>query len=157
MTANSLCPCGSGQTYEQCCGLFISGAQFPETAEQLMRSRYTAFHNGNLPYLLETLHPSKHSEETRIQYQDSIENTQWQKLLILKTERGTPADQDGYVEFAAFYEDEIPGEIHEKSKFIRENGRWYYLLGRFLPLLKQGRNDPCLCGSGKKFKKCHGR
>lgn len=25
------------------------------------------------------------------------------------------------------------------------------------PLPKVGRNDPCPCGSGKKFKKCHGR
>lgn len=151
------CPCSSGKSYVDCCGTYISGKKNPDTAEQLMRSRYTAFHNNEIEYLRDTLHPSKQSEKADEQYKDGIENTKWLKLIILNTENGQVEDTEGMVEFAAFYKDSELGEIHESSKFVKENGRWFYLFGRFLPPMKQGRNDTCLCGSGKKFKKCHGK
>lgn len=151
------CPCGSGKEYSRCCGIYISETATPETAEQLMRSRYTAFYNGEVEYLQKTLHSSKRTEESDKQYQEGVLNTQWLKLIILETEKGEGADTEGTVEFAAFYVDEEAGEIHEKSKFIKEDGRWFYLSGHFLPFVKQQRNAECLCGSGRKFKKCHGQ
>ena len=155
--AENSCPCGSENEYNECCGIYISGAMLPDSAEKLMRSRYTAFHNGEVGYLQDTLHPSKRTEESDKQYKEGVSNTQWLKLIILETEKGLGADTEGTVEFAAFYKDEEMGEIHEKSKFVKEDGRWFYLSGHFLPFVKQQRNSDCLCGSGKKFKKCHGK
>jgi len=43
MIDNQMCPCGSQKTYESCCGNFHSGLALPETAEELMRSRYSAY------------------------------------------------------------------------------------------------------------------
>ncbi|MEZ5505160.1 MAG: YchJ family metal-binding protein [Gammaproteobacteria bacterium] len=51
---------------------------------------------------------------------------------------------------------EKEGTLHERSRFVKEDGRWFYLDGEMLPLPSPGRNDPCWCGSGQKFKKCHG-
>lgn len=151
------CPCGSGKEYKACCGIYISGEKYPKTAETLMRSRYTAFHKGELEYLQNTLHSTKKTEAMEQQYQDAIADTKWLKLVVLKTDKGEKDDTEGTVEFTAFYQDEFPGDIHEISKFVKEDGRWVYLFGRFLPSVKQQRNGACLCGSGKKFKKCHGQ
>ena len=65
--------------------------------------------------------------------------------------------EDGYVEFAAFYESNEGGQLHENSKFIYENGQWYYFDGVILESLKFSRNEPCWCGSKKKYKKCYGK
>ena len=56
------CPCGSGKTYDECCEPFIRGKAFPETAEQLMRSRYSAYTLQEIPYITDTLHPD-HRED----------------------------------------------------------------------------------------------
>jgi SEC-C motif domain protein len=61
------------------------------------------------------------------------------------------------VEFAAFYKNSKIEQLHENSKFIYENGQWYYLDGILLDPIKITRNEPCWCGSIKKYKKCHGK
>ena len=153
-----LCYCGSKKSYDACCGRFLSGAEKPETPEQLMRSRYSAFCIKNADYLVSTHHPAKRSADERQSVLESAANTKWLGMNVLKTEKKIKDSTIGYVEFIAFYRDPLSGsgQIHEKSEFIFENGRWYYVDGVMLPPVKFKRNDPCWCGRNKKFKKCHG-
>ena len=153
------CPCGNSIPYKKCCGVFIEGTQRPDTAEKLMRSRYSAYTLQNDKYLLETWHP-KTRPNTKPSDDD---NTTWTNLEILRTEGGLKNDAEGVVEFIATCD--VKGNtshIHETSNFLYEDDRWYYVdaqiqqpVRREIP--KIGRNDPCHCGSNKKFKKCCGR
>lgn len=127
-----------------------------------MRSRYSAFATQNAGYLLETLHPSKHTASTLAELQASFkaEQTQWQSLKIVSAPAASGAE--GFVEFVAFYSANTASQaatdiqqLHEHSRFVREEDRWFYIDGKHLPDIKLGRNDPCWCGSGKKLKKCH--
>lgn len=147
-----LCPCQSGLTYQDCCAPLHEQTTTAQTAEQLMRSRYAAYVMAKIDYLIETMHPSQRHPDDRAQLQRSIETTQWLGLQI----RSHQQQQDqAEVEFIAFYQDNPIGQLHERSYFVRENDRWFYIDGVFLPPVKLGRNDPCFCGSGKKFKRCH--
>ena len=149
---NTPCPCGSGQTYSQCCGLYVEGNANAPTAEALMRSRYTAFVRRNIPYILESWHPSSRPENMELE-----ESLAWQGLTVLDTAGGGPEDRDGMVEFvAAFSSHGHSQRLHERSRFFREDGQWFYVDGAEIPTTsdKTGRNDPCPCGSGRKYKKC---
>lgn len=117
-----------------------------------MRSRYSAFCLGEVDYLLGTLHPSKRQPGEREALMASIQQTQWLGLKILDHKQ---AGDRAEVEFVAFYEDAPFSQLHERSRFTREAGRWYYHDGLFLPAIKLGRNESCFCGSGKKLKHCH--
>ncbi|HCY87248.1 MAG TPA: hypothetical protein DHV36_19100 [Desulfobacteraceae bacterium] len=149
------CPCISGRPYAQCCGPYLTGDARPSTPQILMRSRYTAFVKKDADYLVATLAPVKRSaadaeNRLRRELETTMAATRWVGLTVVKA-RG---DQ---VEFAAFYlQDGKLGQLHERSNFIRENGRWYYRDGEILPPVKVSRNQPCICGSGLKFKRCHG-
>jgi len=124
------CPCGSGQLIVNCCEPIISGRKEAITAEALMRSRYTAFTQANVDYLL-----FSHSVKTRPgKERKNIElwakSVTWMGLAILNTEAGEENDETGYVEFKAlFLENGKPDQIHEKSLFSRENGKWVYVSG----------------------------
>ena len=117
------CPCLSGEQYGACCGRFLGGEADAPTAEQLMRSRYSAFVLLDAGYLLRTWHP-----ETRPAELDLDPDLQWRRLDIVSTARGGPLDTEGTVEFKAhFRHDGERGIHHEKSRFVRVNRRWYYL------------------------------
>lgn len=176
MSASEMCPCGSKTSYESCCEPIING-KLPDTPEQLMRSRYAAYVKSELDYIKRTCAP-----ETLKDYDDEgvktwSKQSKWLGLEINSTEKGGPDDKKGKVEFTAKYE--LNGKVlehHEVSDFRRdEKGRWLFVDGdshvhqegqghhhhkkqetvvRDGP--KIGRNDPCSCGSGKKFKKCCG-
>ncbi|MEW5011953.1 MAG: YchJ family protein [Cycloclasticus sp.] len=154
------CRCGSSQPFTLCCGPFLSRQDKPNSAEQLMRSRFTAFSLQNFQYLLDTLHPSKRQDDELASLQQSAQNTRWIQLTILQTESGQTGDGEGLVEFTADFEEE--GEFYqlrERSQFIFQQQQWYYTEGdnQVSPIsLKIGRNDACWCHSGKKFKTCHG-
>lgn len=157
----SACPCGNKQSYDACCGLYIEGGQKPETAEQLMRSRYTAYTRENIDYIDATHYPSGKDEFDKAQALAWAKNSEWKGLKILDKKAGGKDDQTGVVEFTVdFILNGEPNKLHERSDFKKKNGVWYYLDGkqpteqyrREAP--KVGRNDPCTCGSGKKFKKC---
>ena len=126
----NLCPCGSDQTYTDCCEPIISGKHNAETALQLMRSRYTAFSKANVDYLLRS-----HASQTRpVKDRKNIEgwakSVVWMGLSIISTESGEANDETGYVEFkATFLEKGKPDQIHERSLFQRENGKWVYVSG----------------------------
>lgn len=119
-----------------------------------MRSRYSAFVKKQGNYLIETRHPTKRSLDSLAQLQQTFANTQWTGLKVLSTEKGLAADNSGHVSFAAsFVEQDNEDTLYERSLFKKEGDQWYYVEGDF----NLGRNDPCWCGSGKKFKKCHGK
>jgi SEC-C motif domain protein len=152
---DELCPCGSGNLYLTCCQPYLTGGDHPSSPEQLMRSRYTAFCKGDVDYLLATHHPSKRQVGDRQTLTKTIAETTWLGLRVLHS--NTPATGTGSVEFVAFFQSKgTPGQLHEKSEFICQNDRWYYLQGVILGPITTGRNDACWCGSGKKYKKCHG-
>jgi len=129
MSEPDTCPCGSGGTYEACCRRFIDGDAFPETAEELMRSRYTAYTLGRGDYLRSTWHPT--TRRTDLQLDDPVT---WLGLEIKRTEAGGPRDREGVVEFVARYK--IGGRahrLHEISRFVRRAGRWVYVAGEAGP------------------------
>lgn len=165
---SELCPCGSGLAYDQCCRPYIEGEKWPETAEALVRSRYAAYGSGHFDYLVETTHPDYREGITAEQLAQSAEGVHWHRLDIVATADNVPAGENGerydVVDFYAFYElDGVLRQIGEKSFFDRKDDKLYYVDGVSLrgetyhrPEPKVGRNDPCPCGSGKKYKKCCG-
>ncbi len=153
--SKKLCPCGSKKQYYYCCGMYLSSKKNPETAEKLMRSRYTAFSRGNVDYLLATLHPDQRKFGDRQELTKNINNTQWLGLKVIDTQKGKKHDVTGYVEFEAVYQLDEPGQLHERSKFIKIDGQWFYVEGDILPGTVPKRNEPCWCGSGKKYQNCH--
>ena len=123
---NDSCPCGSKQTYEACCALIHQG-QAALTAESLMRSRYSAFVKGLVPYLLASWCPNSRPKQL-----DLRDQPLWTKLIIHAKQQGEMFDQIGLVEFSAFYQtDEGEGVLHETSQFQRNaEGQWCYLTGK---------------------------
>ena len=128
----------------------------PETAEKLMRSRYTAFMQGNLDYLIDTLHPDQRKTDDRKELALSIEQTHWLGLTIISTTKGKHKDSTGIVEFEAIYQIEEPQQLHECSQFIKDDGQWFYVDGEILPGSIPQPNALCWCGSNRKYKYCHG-
>lgn len=178
------CPCGLGRAYEDCCGRYISGAEDPPTAEALMRARFTAFARKDVDYLAKTFAPQSGAQAHAEAARKWVERARFDKLQVLSVVKGGADDQLGRVEFLATYtEDGVAWDHHEVSEFARNAaGRWCFIAGdghrhrageghhhhhghhqhdhgghtlrREGP--KVGRNDPCPCGSGKKYKKCCG-
>ncbi len=158
--ASQDCPCGSKESYETCCAPLHKGDAEAQTAEQLMRSRYTGWSLGLIEYLYATTWPKQQSGLKRDEMQDWADRTRWHGLSILDTVDGGSEDTRGEVEFKARFQ--LPPvekiqEHRERSRFIKEDGRWFFV-DPTLPVrsINIGRNDPCPCGSGKKFKKCCG-
>jgi SEC-C motif domain protein len=121
------CPCGSGAARGACCGPFLDGDAVAPTAEALMRSRYSAFVEGRLEYLLRTW-----AEETRPEVLDLDPGQRWLGLSIRATSAGRMADDVGEVEFVARSRVEGRGQrLHERSRFRRVNGQWFYVDGTF--------------------------
>ena len=157
------CPCGSQVAYETCCRPLIKGEQPALTAEQLMRARYSAFVKKELEFIFISLHPGYRSDYDEQSTRAWAESAEWQGIKIVKTIAGGPEDGEGQVEFVASYvEKGNKQEHHELSAFKKEKGVWYFTSGKTMPkpvvrvAPKIGRNDPCSCGSGRKFKKCCG-
>ncbi len=129
-----------------------------------MRSRYTAHVLGNLDYLTATLSNEQRADMEPGEDDQSFENTKWLGLEIRRTAKGSEEDETGEVEFVARYRNGMQQVAHhELSYFTREDGRWVFAGCQMNPKAptvrsqKVGRNDPCPCGSGKKFKKCCGK
>ena len=120
-TASSLCPCGSGLAFDECCGPVVRNERTADTAEELMRSRYTAYALGDVDHVFRSWHPA-----TRPDGLDQLPRTQWLGLEVLEVEDGGPGDDYGIVEFRARY---AGGALHERSRFTRRAGRWLYLDG----------------------------
>ncbi|WP_026180985.1 YchJ family protein [Demetria terragena] len=113
------CPCESGRQYDDCCGPLLSTERLADTAVELMRSRFTAYHYGNAEHLWRTWHPKTRPAEVEVN--DGVE---WSGLTIHRTEAGGPDDQSGIVEFTATHQQ---GDLHEVAVFERRAGRWFYV------------------------------
>lgn len=154
------CPCGSGRDFETCCGPVLSGAMPAETPEALMRSRYTAFVRDDMDHLCLSLVEEHRGEFNAADVRRWNKNTEWLGLNILETDMN---GDTGMVLFRCSYRHKgVTQQLTERSRFERRDGRWLYLDGEHEQETqrndspKVGRNDPCPCGSGKKFKKCCG-
>ena len=118
LKTTALCPCQSSLSYEDCCRRFHSGNLFPETAEQLMRSRYSAFVLKNIPYIVQTTVPSQQTLLDEKALQDWANETQWLGLEIVKAE--TLTKTQSAVEFKAHFQgSEQPQVHHEYSLFVK--------------------------------------
>lgn len=115
------CPCGSGLAYDECCGPVVRNERSADTAEELMRSRYTAYALGDVDHVFRSWHPTTRPDEL-----DQLPRVDWTGLEIVETVDGGPGDDHGVVEFRASY---AGGVLHERSRFTRRAGRWVYLDG----------------------------
>ena len=123
------CPCGTGLPYPECCGRLHDGTAAAATAEQLMRSRYSAFAVGDPAYLLATWHPTTRPRQLELDPQ-----VRWTGLEVLATSAGGLLAAEGTVEFRAHWvAGGQRGAQHENSRFAREDGAWRYLDGVSLP------------------------
>lgn len=123
------CTCGTSEEYARCCGPLLAGEQTASTAEALMRSRYTAFVIGDDAYLADSWH-----SQTRPADASAPKGVDWRRLRIRDTQAGGPDDATGIVEFIAHFRtaDGRRDFLHERSEFVRENGRWVYVSGPIL-------------------------
>ncbi len=141
------CYCGSKKPFSACCEPFLEGKALPETPEELMRSRYSAYVVGNGAYIVATsVKENRYGEDVALieEYAQSVE---WLRLEVVVAKEKT-------VEFKAYYKDAEGIKVqHERSNFVFEEGMWLYQDGKIFNS-KIERNDPCPCGSGKKYKKC---
>lgn len=160
ISSASQCPCGSQQQYGQCCEPLITGQHQAETAEQLMRSRYSAHvvakqEPGAIDYLMNTWAAEQRQHIDRAAVVDWATNSQWLGLTVVSH---TPQGDSATVEFAVSYrrDDGSPHIHRELSQFRREQGRWYFVEGEEPKGQPPGRNSVCPCGSGKKYKRCCG-
>ena len=164
---SEICPCGSGQAFDECCGPVLSGERPASTAESLMRSRYTAYVRGAIEHLGKTLHPESRGDYDEDATRKWASTARWLGLEVVAVDGGGENDEEGMVEFIARYRDTLKGGLrahHERGAFRKVDGLWYFTEGHpVAPTTlvhqgqKVGRNDPCPCGSGKKYKKCCGR
>ncbi len=159
---NKNCPCGSGKNYSACCEPYLSGAQLPKTAEALMRARYSAYAVSDIDYLYKTSGEAVKREFDAKSSKTWSESADWTGLDVISTSAGTEHDTEGSVEFVAHYTvKDTPFDHHEKAQFAKIDGEWFFVDGQIItaePIRrdqpKVGRNEPCPCGSGKKYKKC---
>jgi SEC-C motif domain protein len=127
----SLCPCKSRETYAACCQPFHVGRAKPETALQLMRSRYSAYFFRLVDYLVTTTHPDSRASDLKMRLEETIYEANWRFLTILGSSKGGLADKSGKVEFVAdYFIGNEAHKLHEHSRFKRFKGAWKYLDGR---------------------------
>jgi SEC-C motif-containing protein len=143
-----LCYCKSNKEFDKCCGPFINGLQHPSVPLELMRSRYSAYSIGNLDYIQKTQREKFNNTDISF-LKDWSKNSHWQHLEIVDS-------GDDFVEFKAFYIfNKVQHVMHEKSYFVKKDEKWIYDSGQSKEeKVLFGRNDPCICQSGKKYKKC---
>jgi SEC-C motif-containing protein len=158
------CCCGSGVDFDQCCGAILSGTRKAPNAEALMRARYAAFVTKQVEFLHQSLHPEHRNDHDIEATRRWADNAQWLGLQVVETQAGEGDENEASVEFIATYKERgIVKPHHEISRFSKLDEDWYYVDGQLVTPQtatraqpKVGRNEPCPCGSGKKFKKCCG-
>jgi len=129
-----------------------------------MRARYAAYALGDVDYILDTHDPDTAKDIDRRNTELWSKSSKWLGLTIVSTEKGESSDDEGSVEFVARYKLKgVTINHRERAKFRKKAGQWLFVDGEEIttPTVKRegpsvGRNDPCTCGSGKKYKKCCG-
>ena len=153
------CPCGSGESYSECCKPLHEGKP-ARNAAAVMRARYSAYALQAIPYLETSTHPDKREEVDSDASSQWAKSAEWLGLEILQSQAVEPDVE--LVEFTAHYTSEGERLIHhEVARFEKQDEHWYFYEGELVapePYRREepriGRNAPCPCGSGKKFKKC---
>ncbi len=161
---NKPCPCCSGQTYRQCCQRLISGQQYAKTPLQLMRSRYSAYALDNMDYIEATMRGKALKALQKMTDQlTETEQPKWYRLEIIDAPEVGANDTTATVEFIAYFRTGLQShQLHELSYFKKIDHQWFYVDGEHRDRSVKdanavGRNAPCPCNSGKKYKKCCGR
>ena len=155
MTLLASCPCGSKLAFVECCEPIITGMQTAASPEQLMRSRYSAYTKADYGYIYRTYCDSSRVNLSPNSIAESASSTLWLNLDVIESQT---QDNTAEVEFKAYYKES--GSLycmHERSRFEKHNNAWFYVNGDMLKgsgICKLGRNEMCICGSGKKFKRC---
>ena len=152
------CPCASGKTFGACCEPVQAGTRMPATAEELMRARFSAHVTHNFKFLHDTYRPTAGKPYVAEEGEPTMK---WTKLVVHGHETGSDGEK-AFVDFSAYGTEEgVEKVLHEKAEFLRVNGAWLYNReARLGPAPykaaapKPGRNEPCPCGSGKKYKHC---
>ncbi|WP_341501386.1 YchJ family metal-binding protein [Gallaecimonas sp. GXIMD4217] len=147
----AFCYCGSTQPFSQCCQAVIGDQAKAATAEQLMRARYSAHCSGDIDFILASWHPDGRHQQDVAAIAAFARDHQWLGLEVLSQQR--LGDDEARVTFVARFRDQDgQGQFHlEDSRFLRQQGLWYYHSGLYP---EPQRNGPCPCGSGKKYKRC---
>lgn len=150
------CYCCSGEKFELCCGPILSGDAKAKNAEQLMRSRFSAYCTDNFQYILDTYGAEQRQNLTTEALKSSAGDTRWLGLQVIAFKE--TSEQTAQVEFVAFYKDAgNVYQMHEISDFELQQQHWKYTTGQMQAdsgKIKLSRNAPCPCNSGKKFKQC---
>jgi len=145
MQKTNLCPCGSKKIYAQCCEIFFLRKKFPETPEQLMRSRYTAFTKADADYMQFSMKEGALGEEFNLEEVRAWAlSVKWQALKIFKAYLDKEHLNKGYVLFSAIYKQAGKKfEIKELSEFVKQdNGQWLYTG----PVETHGHDHKNTCG-----------
>lgn len=159
------CPCCSGREYSACCEPIIKGTKLAATAEELMRARYSAYEKHEIDFIIDTCEAvGDKTDIDRDATKAWSEESTWYGLKIIRTEKGGAEDTEGLVEFQATYSRKGLRDVHHETGYFKKiEGKWMYSTGSLKTTTvvregrKVGRNEPCPCGSGKKYKACCGR
>ena len=150
-----LCPCGSSLEYRICCEPLHLYQTHATSAKTLMQSRFCAFYLKNIEYIISTTVPSQQALLNKPALQAWADDMTWTHLKI-KSDIPKIGKRHAQVHFLAYFRDEQGEHCHdERSAFVRIDNRWYFLDPTVSCLLTN--KQPCLCGSGEKFKACCGK
>lgn len=121
------CPCGAKATIDKHCLPIIQGKAKPETAERLMRARFTAYSMGDVDFLIQTTAAAFREKLDADELQDYCDSIRCISLKVLATEAGGAKDETGVVKFHASLMVNGKRTLHsEVSRFHREDGDWVY-------------------------------
>lgn len=151
--SENLCPCGHTQkNYVECCQPLHDGASWAQSPEQLMRSRYSAFVQQKIDYIVKTTAVGQQSQLDVVALKEWSCSTQWHHLEVLQHEI-VKDKRHAYVEFKAYFMQGTQLQAHhEKSAFVCLDQQWYFLDPTVD--LHYTMKQSCICGSNKKFKAC---
>lgn len=159
-STKSDCSCGSGKAYADCCQPYHLFHAYPASALVLMKSRFCAFVEQDINYIIATTLPAQQVLLDKEGLQAWASQMHWSHLQIV-ADRPKVAKRHAQVHFCAYYHDvdchdaDRLGVHDELSTFVKCDDRWYFL-DPTVPVLLTNK-QPCFCGSGEKFKACCGR
>lgn len=165
MNSDAPCPCRSGLPFGSCCEPILADLHKADTAEALMRARYTAYATGQVEFIQTSNTPEGRANVDLESSRQWSQSAEWLGLDVVSTDGGGASDQVGEVEFKARYSIQGRELVHHELATFRkgEGGEWLFVDGQEMaqePFKREGKkvkpNEPCPCGSGKKYKKCHG-
>lgn len=149
-----LCPCGSKLPYAECCALLHQHKQVAQNAEQLMRSRYSAYALKNIDYIYHTYAEATRKQQSIEDLETAAQGGLWVKLTIVKHLESIDVPE---VHFKANYIEKNKLYLLEENSRFDPQENFHYIDGNILNhemVATIKRNDNCPCDSGKKFKKC---